>query len=98
MSPMVGGRLPVPTVVMVIFHPPAKLPASPAPSSLTYKAQVPFGACPLKAAKFAEYGPDGAGAGQVSPVPMLVGLYVPDAMAPELGRDEPAASERVSVT
>ena len=38
-----------PVVVMVKDHPPAKLPRSPGPSSLTYNDHEPFGEVLLKA-------------------------------------------------
>ena len=66
-----------PAVVMSILQPPEKLPESPPVSSTTYKLQVPFGPVPLKTeANVAVpcvagslYGPAGAGAAKVSPVP-----------------------------
>jgi hypothetical protein len=59
--------------VTVIDHPPLKVPKSPPKSSTIYSEYVPFGAAPLKTASVEPYGPAGAGAGNVSPVPKLVG-------------------------
>ena len=52
-----------PAVVMLTLHPPAKLPASPGPSSRTFNDHVPLASVPLKTAKIVPNDPAGAGAG-----------------------------------
>ncbi len=69
----VGVVPPQVVVVTVSDHPPLKVPTSIAKSSTIYSEYVPFGAAPLKTASVEPYGPPGAGAGNVSPVPKLVG-------------------------
>ena len=54
---------------MAIVHPPVMAPRLPAPSSTTYRFQVPLGLVPLKADSSAPPGAAGAGAGQTSSAP-----------------------------
>jgi hypothetical protein len=92
------GVTQVPIVVIVMLQPPAMLPASPAPSSDTYKLHVPFGAVALNTESAAPPAGAGAGAGKVSPAPVFVGLNVPLANGPASGREVAAASSSVNVT
>src|SRR4051794_39012338 len=69
-------------VVMVRNQPAAMEPRSPGPSSKTYKDHAPLAEEPLNAERVARYGPAGAGTVNVSPVPTLVGLNVPEISGP----------------
>src|SRR3954466_16089497 len=68
-----------PAVVILRLQPPARLPRSPNASSRMKRDHAPFGSMPLRAESVFPNGPDGAGAGKISPSPPLasVGLYVP---------------------
>ena len=62
-------------VVRVRVHPPAIEPTSPVASSTTNSCQLPLGAAFVNAsAKVTAEDGAGAGAGKVSPAPLLVGL------------------------
>src|SRR5215212_282442 len=58
-------------------HPPDMLPLRGLLSSNTYRLQVPFGLAPSNTESSEPYGPAGAGEGNVSPLPMFVGLKSP---------------------
>src|SRR5262245_15010073 len=67
------------SVVIVRLHPPLILPIAVAASSTTYRLHVPLGLSPLKSERVVDtYGPAGAGAGNRSPVPILVAWKVPE--------------------
>lgn len=84
--------------VIVTCQPPEILPTSPAVSSTTKSRQLPLGAVPLKTESVDPYGPAGAGAANVSPPPMFVGLNVPDTIWVPSGRLGAAASSNVIET
>ena len=74
--PVAVGVPPQTSVMMLISHPPAKLPKSPDASSTTYSDHVPFGDVPRNVVSAEPPAGNGAGAGNVSTVSMLVGMYV----------------------
>ena len=59
---------------------------------------MPLGAVPLKTESVDPYGPAGAGAANVSPAPIFVGLNVPDVISVPSGRLVAAASSNVIET
>jgi hypothetical protein len=73
------------------------LPASPPESSVIYNLHKPFGSVPLNTLSAEPPEGTGAGAGNPSPPPILVGLKVPDASGPMSGRLFAAASSSVNV-
>lgn len=95
----VGVATGPPQFVVLMFNdqPPAKLPRSPPTSSNRYRDHVPLGSVPLKIDRAEP--PNGAGAGalNVSPVPMLVGWNVPLVKGPASDKAAAAASSSVNV-
>src|SRR5438093_170638 len=101
-----GGKFPLPeqhtaspAVLITSFQPCAMLPVSTEASSRANNDQVPLGLVPANTPRLAVYGPLGAGEANPSlAVSKSVGLYVPDAIAPESGRLEAALSSNVKVS
>ena len=95
---LVGVAQTPPSVMMLISHPPVIVPESVPKSSTTYSDHVPFGAVPTKVDRADEPVTGvGAGAGNGSPVPRLVALYVPVTKAAVV-MEATASSSSVRVT
>src|SRR5262245_979288 len=79
-------------------HHPLMLPPSGLNWSSTHRFHVPFGLLPVKTESADPPSGTGAGAGQTSPVPTLVGLNVPETSGPASGMDDAAESASTRFT